>query len=442
VPADPAALLAAIVTSTDDAIVGKRLDGQILSWNHAAEQIFGWSAEEMVGRNVRDLIPADRQSEEDAIIASISAGRRMPTFETVRNRKDGSTVLVAVTVSPVLDADGRVIAASKIARDITEQTRLRVSIAASEERFRLLADNISQLAWIADASGSHTWFNQRWFEYTGTTFEEMEGWGWIACHHPDHVADVLARFRRSFASGEPCEQTFPLRGASGEWRWFLTRAMPIRGSDGTISCWFGTNTDVTEMRDAEQRIDTLLQEVNHRTKNMLAIIQSMARRSNAAQPDFVGRLEQRIRGIAANQDVLVRHTWSQIPIDEALDAQLRFLGEESQRVSRHGPALCINSGAAEALAMAINEMAMNAMRHGALSVATGSVALRWQVDESRLIVSWQERDGPNPDQAPRRGFGTRIICDVPRVKFDAEIDMQFDPAGFRWAMSCPLSKVS
>ncbi len=168
-----ASLLAAIVESSSDAIVGKALDGTVLSWNAAAERIFGYSAEEMIGTSIRRLIPEDRLPEEDLILASISAGERVPGFETVRTRRDGTRVHVAVTVSPVHDQNGQVVAASKIARDITEARAIKQALEDTELRFRLMADNISQLAWIAAADGALTWYNRRWYDFTGTTFEAM-----------------------------------------------------------------------------------------------------------------------------------------------------------------------------------------------------------------------------------------------------------------------------
>lgn len=447
-------MLAAIVESSDDAIVGKSLDGRILSWNAAAERIFGWSAAEIVGRNVRTLIPIDRQAEEDAIIAQISRGERVPTFETVRRCKDGSAVNVAVTVSPVLDAQGRVVAASKIARDITQHIKVQKQLELSEQRFRLLADNISQLTWIADRDGGIFWFNERWFEYTGTTLEQMEGWGWLAALPFDHVERVSKRFKEHIASGEDWEDTFPLRGAGGDWRWFLSRAKPIRDDADNIMYWFGTNTDVTEMRDAEQRIELLLQEVNHRSKNMLAVVQSLARRADAGRPDFIERLEQRIRGLAANQDVLVRRAWSSIPVAEMIDAQLRPLADQRSQITCEGPEVLLSPGATEALAMAFHEMGMNALKYGALSVPEGRVAVRWSLDraqigddseidrEGRFHIEWVESGGPPVSPPTRKGFGSRIIVDVPRVKLDAIVETEYPAEGFRWRLDCKVAGIS
>ncbi|MHB1935897.1 MAG: PAS domain-containing protein [Acidobacteriaceae bacterium] len=135
--------------------------------------------------------------------------------------------------------------------DITDQVRARLEIETREEQFRVLADSIPQLAWMANPDGSIVWYNRRWYEYTGTMFEEMEGWGWQSVHDPELLPAVIAGYKRSLKSGEPFEMTFPLRGADGEFRMFLTLALPVRDKAGTIVRWFGTNTDIDAQRKAE-----------------------------------------------------------------------------------------------------------------------------------------------------------------------------------------------
>jgi PAS domain S-box-containing protein len=126
--------------------------------------------------------------------------------------------------------------------------------AARERQFRTLANSISQLAWMADAEGYIFWYNDRWYDYTGTTLEEMQGWGWQKVHHPDEVGRVVERIKVAFASGEPWEDTFPLRSKTGEYRWFLSRALPIFDAEGKVARWFGTNTDITEQRQLEHAL--------------------------------------------------------------------------------------------------------------------------------------------------------------------------------------------
>jgi PAS domain S-box-containing protein len=104
---------------------------------------------------------------------------------------------------------------------------------------------------MTDRTGARYWFNDRWYDYTGTSFAEVRGWGWQKAHHPDHLQRVLDSMRRSFDAGEAWEDTFPLRGKDGTYRWFLSRALPIRGKDGSVTNWLGTNTDITEQKNAE-----------------------------------------------------------------------------------------------------------------------------------------------------------------------------------------------
>jgi PAS domain S-box-containing protein len=160
---------------------------------------------------------------------------------------DGSIHWVADRGRAIRGEDGRPAHLIGACLDVTER-RVR------EEQFRALAESIPQLAWMADAGGSIYWYNRRWYDYTGTTLEEMRGWGWRSVHHPDHVDGVVARIQHSWDTGEAWEDTFPLRSRDGEYRWFLSRAQPIRDADGQIVRWFGTNTDITERLEAERAV--------------------------------------------------------------------------------------------------------------------------------------------------------------------------------------------
>jgi PAS domain S-box-containing protein len=147
--------------------------------------------------------------------------------------------------------------------------RAEAALRESEARFHLLADSIPQLAWMAQPDGWIFWYNKRWYDYTGTTLDDMVGWGWRKVHHPDHVDRVVARIQRSWQTGEPWEDTFPLRARDGTWRWFLSRALPVHDEEGQVVRWFGTNTDITDLREAEERQKLLLGELNHRVSDCL-----------------------------------------------------------------------------------------------------------------------------------------------------------------------------
>ena len=445
-PMDAADLFAAIVQDSDAAIVGKNLEGRVLTWNRAAQTVFGWTAEEMIGQSIRRLIPDDRQDEEDRILEIVSRGESPARLETVRRRKDGSLIDVALRVSPMRDADGAVMGASKIAWDITDELRTRKALNDMQSRFALMADNIAQLAWIAHSDKSIYWFNQRWLDYTGMTVEDMAGQdGGRKVVHPDHLERVTDRFNEYFAAGTEWEDTFPLLGADGHYRWFLSRAVPLRDEAGKVKCWFGTNTDITKERDAERRIELLLMEVNHRSKNLLSVVQSMARRTASSSEDFIPRLEQRIAALAANQDVLVQRNWSAVPLRELVDAQLLFLEQAEAQTELTGPEVVVQASTAEALSMALHELATNAEKYGAYSVPAGLVRISWDVSgtgaDAEFVMRWTESGGPPVVQSGEPGFGSRIIRDVPRGRLRGEVETEYAPQGFRFTLRCPAANV-
>ncbi len=141
--------------------------------------------------------------------------------------------------------------------DITERRQAVQKIKESEEQFSTLADNMENLAWLADGEGWIYWYNKRWLEYTGLTLEEMQGWGWQKVHHPDHIDRVMEISKKIWHISETFELTFPLRRHDGEYRWFLTRGYPVTNEEGKIIRWIGTNTDIDEQKKAEEQFRVL-----------------------------------------------------------------------------------------------------------------------------------------------------------------------------------------
>jgi PAS domain S-box-containing protein len=428
---------AALVESSDDAIVAKNIDGIVIAWNPAAERLFGWSSDEMVGGSIRRLLPADRQEEEDQILARIRSGERVEPFYTQRLNKDGHLLDVEVSVSPVRDANGTIIGASKLARDVGEYLRVQQAVRDSEERFRLLAENMSQFAWMAHPDGNIFWFNQRWYEFTGLSEDAAMSAARTSVVHPDHRGRLTATYRAAIAGGEDYEDTFPMRGSDGGYRWFLSRAKPIRNADGEIVRWFGTDTDVTEQREQAAQIRLLLMEVNHRSKNMLTTIQALARRSAPGEEGFISRFEDRVQSLALNQDILVGREWRQVPLDELVRLQLAFVHDARGEFRLGGPPLQLVPRAAEVIGMALHELATNSLKYGALSTAGGSVEIGWsrREDGAGLKLWWRETGGP-PVTPPRdTGFGTTLIRDVPRHNLGAEVSLHYSPEGVCWELS-------
>jgi PAS domain S-box-containing protein len=234
-------------------LMTRDVDGRILSWSHGSERLYGWTEKEAIGKTSHDLLQTQFSVPLDEINRVLSSDGTW-SGELIHRRHDGTTVPVAANWTLLKERRRRPTTIVEVNTDISELKAAQKAQAQSDARFRLLADHMSQFAWIADQKGWIHWYNQRWFNYTGTTLQEMEGWGWKTVHHPDHVARVVEKFSRCIETGEVWEDTFPLRGRDGQYRWFLSRAIPIRDAEGEVLQWFGTNTDITEQHRAEQAL--------------------------------------------------------------------------------------------------------------------------------------------------------------------------------------------
>ncbi len=274
------ARLAAIVESSDDAIVSKTLDGVITSWNRAAEQMFGFTAAEAVGRHITLIIPPERRAEEDEVLARLRRGEKVDHFETVRQAKDGRRLIISLTVSPIRDATGRVIGASKVARDITERKVAEAMLRLSEARFRALAEASPALIWRLDPQGRVTYVNPRFRDYFGATTNPL-GDGWRGLLHPDDAAAYLAAVETAQRDRARLEGVARLRGERGSWRWIESHALPIFGRDDEYQGHVGISLDVTERKHAEEALlesdrhkNEFLAMLAHELRNPLAPIRS------------------------------------------------------------------------------------------------------------------------------------------------------------------------
>ncbi|MEP6726329.1 MAG: PAS domain S-box protein [Bacteroidota bacterium] len=190
-------------------------------------------------------------------------------FEHRLKTKNGEWDLFSIKAIPLLNEDGSIREWIGVHTNITEQKEAEEKIKESENQFRTFADSIQNLAWIANADGWIYWYNQRWYDYTGTTLEEMKGWGWDKVHHPDHIKNVIEFVKEAWKKDEAFELTFPLRRHDGEYRWFLTRAYPVKDANGNIERWIGTNTDITEQKMSEQKKDEFISIASHEMKTPL-----------------------------------------------------------------------------------------------------------------------------------------------------------------------------
>jgi PAS domain S-box-containing protein len=256
------AWLAAIVTSAEEAILSKDLTGLITSWNAGAEHIFGYTADEAIGRPVTMLIPADRQNEEPAILDKIRRGEKIQHYETIRRHRDGHLLHVALTVSPIRDARGVVVGASKIARDISARKRTEEALRVSEDRFRLLARHAPVGIFLSAENGDCVFVNQRWCDMTGMDANAAAGDGWSRAIHPADREAVLAGWADAVRENQPCEAEFRFLRPDGTVVW--VQASAVRFKDGDhFRGYLGTCVDITVRKQAELQA-RFLQELSER----------------------------------------------------------------------------------------------------------------------------------------------------------------------------------
>jgi PAS domain S-box-containing protein len=317
---------------------------------------------------------------------------------------------------PILNGDGSVTGIFVEGYDVTDRVVGGEELARREAEFRALADNMSQLAWMTDAGGLAYWFNKRWLDYTGTSLADMTGWGWQVAIHPDHADRVLAKIKLNFMSGDPWEDTFPVRGRNGDYRWFLSRALPIRDERAQIIRWFGTNTDITDRLKADEQRILLINELNHRVKNTLATVQSLAMqtlRNTERTVDARKLFESRLMALSRAHDVLTVESWEGAKLRQVAGRALEPFTSRDGRVSIGGPDVWLTPKQALAISMALHELATNAAKYGALSNDVGRVRVDWAIrplDGAReLKLTWVEDGGPKVRQPARTGFGSRLI---------------------------------
>jgi PAS domain S-box-containing protein len=261
------AKLAAIVESSDDAILGITLEGTITAWNRGAQEVYGYTAEEAIGRPIAMLIPPDRIRDEGAILDRLRRGDRIDHYETVRRRKDGSLIDISLTVSPIRDDSGAVIGASKVARDITARTRIEAALRESEERFRLATQAGNVGVWDWDIANDSVAWSESLYRIHG--IEPASFSGTVAAFaelvHPDDRQRVSDAIRRSLEDGTPYEIEFRAVRPDGSVRWIHTTAQVMR-EGGRPTRMLGGTVDITEqkqveeaLRDREERYELVLE---------------------------------------------------------------------------------------------------------------------------------------------------------------------------------------
>ena len=292
------AILAAIVLSSEDAIVSKTLDGIITSWNPGAEKLFGFSSGEMIGQPVTKIIPKDRLNEEPEILAKLRAGEVVDHFETRRLTKTGKLIDISLTISPVRDNNNNVIGASKIARDITRQKLLLKTVKESEERFRTIANSVPVMIWIAGKRSSSSFCNKSWLDFTGSTMKQEKGNGWLNHIHEEDLAGYLNCYNDSFSKKEEFYTEFRLRRFDGEYRWMSNKGVPQFSVMEEIEGYIGACMDITATKDQAERKDDFIRMASHELKTPITTIK--------------GYVQLLLQTAESNNDILLTNSLSTI----------------------------------------------------------------------------------------------------------------------------------
>jgi PAS domain S-box-containing protein len=299
--------LAAIVESSDDAIIGKTLEGVITSWNKGAERIFGYTADEIIGRPITVLIPPERQAEEHEILKKLRRGERIEHYVTTRIRKDGGLLVISLSISPIKESTGKIIGASKIARDITERQRSAEALQESERLFHLLADSAPVMVWLSGRDKLCTFFNKRWLDFRGRTMQQELGNNWAEGVHPEDLERCLNTYVTAFDVRKEFEMEYRLRRHDGVYRWILDKGIPLFSPEDTFTGYIRSCVDITERKEAEEALRVAEEQLRLVTDNMAAAVARCSRdlRYEWVSPVYAQWLRRKQADIVGHQIVEV-----------------------------------------------------------------------------------------------------------------------------------------
>lgn len=387
--------------------------------------------EEDVRRVLRHLAPVETE------VRSKSGqyySMRLRPYRTVEDRIDGTVVTFV---------------------DISERVEAEAALSRSEQHLRALVERIPQLVWRSADNGRWTWASPQWTQYTGQAETESHGWGWLEKLHPDDRDGARQAWATVVKTGGFENEHRIWQAASGSYRWFQTRAIAVRNADGAIIEWLGTSNDIDDLRDYQERQAVLVAELQHRTRNLIGVVRSIADltlKSSTALDEFRLKFSDRLAALARVQSLLSRlKDNDRVTFDELLAVELSALGHPSgsDRVTLLGPnGISLRSSAVQTFAMALHELATNAVKYGALSQPGGKLSVTWYLDRAetgkqpRLHVDWLESGVKMPPAGARAqgsGTGRTLIERALPYQIGATTSFNMTPSGVHCSISLPVS---
>jgi PAS domain S-box-containing protein len=311
----------------------------------------------------------------------------------------------------------------------------------SESRLRLALAGARAGAWEWDAGTDDIVWSPEVFAITGLASEASAPGieTYLTMIEVEDRDTAVSDLKAALGKGGSFTTEFRIRRTNGVVIWLSISGVVEHAQTGKPLRAYGILQDITERKAHEEQIHLLMREVNHRSKNMLSLVQAIARQTAARDPeDFLGCFTERIQALAANQDLLIRNEWQGVDVEDLVRAQLaHFADLVGSRIDVDGPKLRLNAAAAQAIGLALHELATNAGKYGALSTDKGRVNVCWGTVGDTFTMSWTERDGPPVSAPRRRGFGTIVIETMAKHSLDGAVDLDYAPSGVTWRLACP-----
>lgn len=448
---EAAARLAEIEAIYDAAPVGLVLfdaDFNFVRINALLAQANGLSAAEHIGRPIEAVLPPATVATLRALQPRLLAGEEVIGLAIAGpDPRTGEERHWEASYRPVRDAAGRIASFLGTVYEVTEIKAAEAQLRRGHATYLALIENDPFGVYLVDADFRLAQISQgaqKVFSgvrpLLGRDFAEVLRIIWTE----PFASEAIARFRHTLATGEPyhAPETTETRSniaATESYDWKIERVTLPDGRFGVV-CYF---YDLTERQQHAEAIRTLLAEVSHRSKNLLGLVSAVARHTAGAEAgDFAARFEERIRAIAASQALLVESRWTEIMLRELVHAQLAsFADLLGERIALDGPEVAVGPAAAQALGMALTELATNAAKYGALSNHAGRVEIGWELSRRRFAIGWREAGGPPVRPPERRGFGTTVLDRLLRASLGGSVVLDHHPAGLRWRFECEAKRL-
>jgi PAS domain S-box-containing protein len=407
-----------------------------LAWLFSTEVL---PPDKVIGRTFREVSPHMPPRWGDAH-DRVLAGAEQAHYEDFVPRRDGRAVWVRWVMKPWHNAHGRIGGALLFSELVTEQVEIRHALHESESRARATFENAAVGISHVTPDGRFLRFNEALSRIVGWPADELIRKSVQEITHPDDLAVELAHLKQL---EDRKVESFTVEKRDlrkdGTVIWVRRTVSCVRRIDGSIDYFVSMLEDISARKCAEQQINLLMREANHRVKNVLSLVQAIARQTAAHSPeDFIRRFMKRIQALAANQDLLGRNQQRGADLEGLVRAQLAYLADLiGSRITVHGPKLHLNATAAQAIGLALHELATNASKYGALSNDAGRVDVVWRLDGDALKMSWTEREGPPVQPPDHQGFGTTVVDKMARQALNGEVQLDYARLGLTWRLSCP-----